>query len=52
MWAATDNSRGVWKAPAGDAATITGIAGFTAQVDDGESGTLNPLAVNGLRTMP
>jgi phage tail sheath protein FI len=52
VWAATDASRGVWKAPAGDAATITGITGFTAQVDDGESGILNPLAVNGLRTMP
>ena len=52
VWAATDASRGVWKAPAGDAATITGITGFTAQVDDGESGTLNPLGVNGLRTMP
>jgi phage tail sheath protein FI len=52
VWATTDASRGVWKAPAGDAATITGITGFTAQVDDGESGTLNPLAVNGLRTMP
>lgn len=52
VWAATDNSRGVWKAPAGTAATITGITRFTAQVDNGESGTLNPVAVNGLRTMP
>jgi uncharacterized protein len=52
VWAATDNNRGVWKAPAGTAATITGITGFTAQVDDGESGTINPLAVNGLRMMP
>jgi uncharacterized protein len=52
VWSATDNSRGVWKAPAGTAATISGITGFTAQVDDGESGTLNPLAVNTLRVMP
>ena len=52
VWAATDSSRGVWKAPAGTAATITGITGFTAQVSDGDSGTLNPLAVNALRTMP
>ncbi|MGA2829897.1 MAG: phage tail sheath C-terminal domain-containing protein [Streptosporangiaceae bacterium] len=52
VWAATDNSRGVWKAPAGTAAAITGITGFTAQVNDGESGLINPLAVNGLRTMP
>ena len=52
VWAATDASRGVWKAPAGTAATITGITALTAQVDDGESGTLNPIAVNTLRTMP
>jgi hypothetical protein len=52
VWAATDSSRGLWKAPAGTAATIAGINGLTAQVNDGESGTLNPLAVNGLRTMP
>ena len=52
VWAATDNSRGVWKAPAGTAATIAGITGFTVQVDDGESGILNPLAVNALRTRP
>ena len=52
VWAATDNSRGVWKAPAGTAAAISGIAGFTAQVDNGESGMLNPLAVNTLRVMP
>ena len=52
VWAATDNNRGVWKAPAGTAATISGITGFTAQVADDESGLINPLAVNGLRTMP
>jgi len=52
VWAATDSSRGVWKAPAGTAAMITGITDFTVHVDDGESGILNPLAVNGLRTRP
>ena len=52
VWAATDSSRGVWKAPAGTAAAITGIVGFTAQVDNKESGIINPVAVNGLRTMP
>ncbi|BDB45507.1 tail protein [Mycobacterium kiyosense] len=52
VWAATDSGRGVWKAPAGTAAAITGITDFTAHIDDGESGTINPLAVNGLRTMP
>jgi phage tail sheath protein FI len=60
VWASTDSSRGVWKAPAGTAATITGISGYSApgalapsvSVNDGESGLLNPLAVNALRTMP
>lgn len=52
VWAATDTARGVWKAPAGAAATITGITGLTQLVDDGESGLLNPLAVNTLRTLP
>ena len=52
VWAATDGSRGVWKAPAGTAATISGITGFAAHVTDAESGTLNPLAINTLRTMP
>jgi Bacteriophage tail sheath protein len=52
VWSATDNTRGVWKAPAGTAAAISGIAGFTVQVDNGESGLLNPLAVNTLRVMP
>jgi uncharacterized protein len=52
VWAATDNTRGVWKAPAGTAAAISGIAGFTVQVDNGESGLLNPLGVNTLRVMP
>jgi hypothetical protein len=52
VWAATDSSRGVWKAPAGTAATITGITDLTVHVDDGESGILNPLAVDALRTMP
>ena len=52
VWAATDSSRGVWKAPAGTAATITGITGLSELVGDKESGILNPLAVNALRTMP
>ena len=52
VWASTDSSRGVWKAPAGTAAAITGVTDFAAHVTDGESGVLNSLAVNALRTMP
>jgi uncharacterized protein len=52
LWAQTDVQRGVWKAPAGTAASINGVASLAAHIDDGESGVLNPIAVNALRTMP
>jgi phage tail sheath protein FI len=52
VWASTDDSRGVWKAPAGTAAALTGVSDLSVHVDDGESGTLNPIAVNCLRTIP
>lgn len=52
VWASTDNARGVWKAPAGTAAGIAGISDLTVHIDDGESGVLNPVAVNCLRTLP
>jgi uncharacterized protein len=52
VWASTDDARGVWKAPAGTAAAITGISDLTVHIDDGESGVLNPIAVNCLRNLP
>jgi uncharacterized protein len=52
VWASTDDTRGVWKAPAGTAAAITGISDLTVHIDDGESGVLNPIAVNCLRNLP
>lgn len=52
VWASTDDNRGVWKAPAGTAAAITGISDLAVHIDDGESGVLNPIAVNCLRTFP
>jgi uncharacterized protein len=52
VWAATDTSRGVWKAPAGTAATINSITDLAVRIDDGESGVLNPIAVNALRVLP
>lgn len=50
--ARTDLQRGVWKAPAGLEATISGIMGLTVKLTDPENGELNPLGVNCLRTMP
>jgi hypothetical protein len=52
VWARTDTNRGVWKAPAGTEATINGISDLAAHVDEGESGVLNPIAINALRTLP
>jgi phage tail sheath protein FI len=52
VWASTDDNRGVWKAPAGTGAGIAGISDFAVHIDDGESGVLNPIAVNCLRTLP
>jgi phage tail sheath protein FI len=52
LWSQTDVNRGVWKAPAGTAAVLSGVTNLTAHIDDGESGVLNPIAINALRTFP
>jgi phage tail sheath protein FI len=50
--ARTDGERGVWKAPAGMAAGLSGILGTVFPTDDSVSGTLNPQGLNVLRTFP
>jgi len=50
--ARTDVQRGVWKAPAGLAASLSGVQGFTYTMTDGQNGVLNPLGLNCLRTFP
>jgi hypothetical protein len=49
VMARTDSQRGVWKAPAGNDATLKGVVELTVKLTDGENGLLNPLAVNCLR---
>jgi phage tail sheath protein FI len=49
IYAATDASRGVWKAPAGIDASLSGIQGLNYTLTDLENGTLNPQAINCLR---
>jgi phage tail sheath protein FI len=51
LFARTDSSRGVWKAPAGIDATILGTSGLTVPLTEGENGELNPLGINCLRDM-
>lgn len=50
--ARTDVNRGVWKSPAGLAATISGAEGLTVPMTDQENGQLNPIGVNCLRSFP
>jgi phage tail sheath protein FI len=50
--ARTDRQRGVWKAPAGTEATVMGVTGPVIPLDDAAIHALNPLAVNGIRSMP
>ena len=52
MYAATDASRGVWKAPAGIDAGLSGITGLQYTLTDLQNGQLNQLGVNCLRYFP
>jgi phage tail sheath protein FI len=49
IYARTDSTRGVWKAPAGIEASLTGVSGLQYVLTDQENGQLNPQAINCLR---
>lgn len=51
VYARTDASRGIWKAPAGTEATLRG-ATLATSLTDLQNGDLNQLGVNNLRTFP
>ncbi len=51
VFARTDATRGVWKAPAGTDAALRG-ADLAARITDLENGALNPLGINALRNFP
>jgi len=52
VYARTDATRGVWKAPAGTDATLDGVMEIAVPVNDLENGQLNPKGVNVLRSFP
>jgi phage tail sheath protein FI len=52
VFARTDSTRGVWKAPAGSEAALVGASGLSTQMSDAENGQLNPLGINCLRHLP
>jgi len=51
VMARTDAQRGVWKAPAGLAATLVGVTKLSVTLSDGDDGELNPLGINCIRTL-
>jgi phage tail sheath protein FI len=49
IFARTDSTRGVWKAPAGTEASLAGALGVAVPLSDPENGILNPQAINCIR---
>lgn len=52
LYARTDSTRGVWKAPAGTEASLVGVQALAHKLTDAENGSLNPLGVNCIRVLP
>jgi hypothetical protein len=52
LYARTDGDRGVWKAPAGTEATLSGALALTHTLTDRENGGLNLLGVDCIRSLP
>lgn len=52
VYARTDATRGVWKAPAGTDATLNGVIDLGLPLSDRENGRINPNGVNALRNFP
>lgn len=52
VYARTDASRGVWKAPAGTTdGSVSGVSGVSVPLNDSGNGVLNPVAVNCIRNI-
>ncbi|RYF98736.1 MAG: phage tail sheath family protein [Chitinophagaceae bacterium] len=52
LFARTDASRGVWKAPAGIEGDLRDVVGVKTRYSDAENGILNPRAINTIRSFP
>jgi hypothetical protein len=52
IFARTDSTRGVWKAPAGTEASLTGASSVVVPLTDAQNGVLNPQAINCIRNFP
>jgi hypothetical protein len=51
LYARTDGTRGVWKAPAGTDAVLRFAQGVVYNLSDPENGALNPLGLNSIRSL-
>jgi len=51
VYANTDDTRGVWKSPAGIGAPLVG-ASLAVVMNDSDNGIINPLGINALRNFP
>jgi hypothetical protein len=49
VFARTDSTRGVWKAPAGTAAALEGVVSLVKNISDAENQVLNSIGINALR---
>jgi phage tail sheath protein FI len=52
VYARTDQQRGVWKAPAGTPATLTGALRLEFDIQDIQQDIMNPVGINALRNIP
>jgi Bacteriophage tail sheath protein len=52
LYARIDNSRGVFKAPAGTETGLAGALGVSADIGDVDQGSLNPIGLNVIRRFP
>jgi phage tail sheath protein FI len=52
LYARTDSTRGVWKAPAGTQADLRGATGVEYLLSDPSNGVINPRGVNAIRAFP
>ena len=50
VWARTDGESGIWKAPAGNTASLRGVPELTHILSDPQNGVLNPQGLNSLRS--
>lgn len=50
IYARTDNTRGVWKAPANE--IVRGVTGLSVNYNEAEQGKLNPKGINLIRSIP